>query len=96
MTSASTPAPARSAGSLILEHRWAALGTIGTDGPTVSHVAYAPEGGFGGLLLFLSALSTHTRHVLADPRASLGITEGDPATAIRRHWFESASRVPSS
>ena len=77
------PNPAGAAAALILEHRWAALGTVGSDGPSVSHVAYAPEPDLGGLLMFLSGLSAHTRHLLADPRASLGITDIDPQTLVR-------------
>jgi hypothetical protein len=51
-------------------------------------VAYAPEPGLGGLLLFLSELSLHTRNLLASPRASLAVGEadagaGDPQTLAR-------------
>ena len=70
--------PAGAAAGLILQHRWGALGTLGSDGPSVSHVAYAPERDLGGLLMFLSGLSAHTRHLAAEPRASLGISESDP------------------
>jgi putative heme iron utilization protein len=40
-------------------------------------VAYAAEPDFGGFLLHLSLLAPHTRHLLADARASLLIYEPD-------------------
>lgn len=86
MTAADSPA--RAAASLIRAHRWAALGTTGPEGPSVSFVAYAPETGLDGILVFLSGLSRHTGNLLHDPRASLGVTEvddgeGDPQTLAR-------------
>lgn len=72
---------------LIRSRRWAALATQGPDGPEVSWVAYAPEADFSGFLLHLSTLSSHTRNLLANPRASLAISEpeqdGDPQTLAR-------------
>jgi putative heme iron utilization protein len=38
-------------------------------------VAYAPEPDFSGFLLHLSQLSQHTKNLLANPRASLAISE---------------------
>jgi hypothetical protein len=74
---------ARSAAELIRSQRWGALGTTGSDGPNVSFVAYTPEADLDGILLFLSGLSQHTRNLLHEPRASLGVTDlddgsGDP------------------
>ncbi len=69
---------------LIEQQCAAALGTITPDGaPYVSYVLYAIERRAGhppGLLLFLSRLSAHTRHLLAEPRLSLLIT-ADQASA---------------
>jgi len=68
---------------LVLNQRWAALATVDEGAPLASMVAYATEPGLGGLLLFLSQLSAHTRHLLASDRASIAVTqpdtgEGDP------------------
>ncbi len=73
---------------LVLSKRWAALATLHEGAPAVSMVAYAPEAGLAGLLMFLSGLSAHTRDLLEDPRCSLGIgepdlLEGDPQTLAR-------------
>lgn len=51
-------------------------------------VAYAVEPGFGGMLMYLSTLSAHTRDLLVDPRAALVVSapdpgEGDPQTLPR-------------
>lgn len=73
---------------LVVSQRWGGLATLHEGRPAVSMVAYAVEPGFGGLLLFLSMLSTHTRDLLVDPRASLVVSapdpgEGDPQTLPR-------------
>lgn len=73
---------------LIHGRRWAALATQGPEGPEASWVAYVPEADFGGFLLHLSTLAAHTRNLLADPRAGLGISEPerdgeDPQTLAR-------------
>ncbi len=60
---------------LLRQRRWAALATQGPDGPEASWVAYVPEADFSGFLLHLSTLATHTRNLLADPRAGLAISE---------------------
>lgn len=67
--------------TLIRRQRWAALATLGPDGPEASHVAYAIEGAFDGVLLHLSQLAAHTKQLLADPRASLAIGEPDDGRA---------------
>lgn len=66
---------------LIRSQRWAALATLGADGPEASHVAYAVEGAFDGVLLHLSQLAAHTKQLLAEPRASLAIGEPDDGRA---------------
>lgn len=73
---------------LIRNRHWAALATQGPEGPEASWVAYVPEADFGGFLLHLSTLASHTRHLLADPRAGLAISEPerageDPQTLAR-------------
>lgn len=62
---------------LIRNQRVAALGTLADGAPFVSLVAYVAEDDFGGCLLHLSGLSPHTRHLRADPRASLLIAEAE-------------------
>jgi len=63
--------------TLIRSQRSAALGTLREASPFVSMVAYAAEPDFGGLLLHLSRLAAHTRHLLANPQSSLLISERD-------------------
>lgn len=62
--------------ALIRDQRQAALGTLREDTPFVSMVAYAAEPDFG-ILLHLSHLAPHTRHLLAHPQATLLICEPD-------------------
>jgi heme iron utilization protein len=73
---------------LIHEQRWASLATLGRGGPQASMVAYVAEPDLGGVLMHLSRLASHTRNLLADPRAALAISEpdqgvGDPQTLAR-------------
>ncbi len=73
---------------LIRSRHWAALATEGPDGPEASWVAYVPQADFSGFLLHLSTLASHTRNLLADPRAGLAISESerdgeDPQTLAR-------------
>jgi putative heme iron utilization protein len=63
--------------TLIRKQRQAALGTLRDDTPFVSMVAYAAEPDFGGVLLHLSRLATHTKQLLAAPQSSLLICEPD-------------------
>jgi len=63
--------------TLIREQRQAALGTLHEQAPFVSMVAYAAEPDFGSMLLHLSRLAPHTKHLLAAPAASLLICESD-------------------
>jgi putative heme iron utilization protein len=62
---------------LLRSRRQAALGTLRAGAPFVSMVGYAAEPDFAGFLLHLSLLAPHTRHLLADARASLMICEPD-------------------
>jgi len=63
---------------LLLEQRWAALSTLDDEGrPAVSFVAYVPEADFSGILIHVSRLAAHTRHLLARPQAALGISTPD-------------------
>ena len=63
--------------TLIRSQRVAALGTLRDDSPFVSMAAYAAEPDFGGLLLHLSRLAPHTKHLLTHPRVALLIHERD-------------------
>lgn len=63
--------------ALIGGSRQAALGTLHGGAPFVSMVGYAAEPDFGGVLLHLSRLSAHTRHLLDAPAAALLIAERD-------------------
>lgn len=60
---------------LLRRQRQAALGTLQDGAPFVSMVAFAAAPGLDGFLLHLSGLSPHTRHLQADPRASLLVAE---------------------
>ena len=63
-----------SALSLINNHRWAALATIDTSGyPHASMIAYAVTE--STLLLHLSQLAAHSRHLVENPHCSVVITE---------------------
>jgi putative heme iron utilization protein len=55
----------------------AVLGTLRDANPFTSMVAYAAELGFAGILLHLSRLAPHTKHLLAQPQAALLIHERD-------------------
>ncbi|MEN9936634.1 MAG: hypothetical protein RLZZ387_3213 [Chloroflexota bacterium] len=63
--------------ALLRGQRQAALGTVSEGTPHVAMVAFAAEADFAGVLLHLSRLAAHTRHLLADPRASLLVAEQD-------------------
>lgn len=65
---------------LIEGYRQAALGTVDGGAPFVSMVLYALEpraGAAPALLIHVSGLSAHTRHLRADPRASLLVMQPD-------------------
>jgi heme iron utilization protein len=63
--------------ALIRGQRVAALSTLHDQRPFASMVAYAVEPDFGGVLLHLSRLATHTKYLLAQPQAALLIHEPD-------------------
>ena len=66
--------------ALLRERRVAALGTVQEDGaPFVSMVPYAVEPGQACLVLHVSALAAHTANLLARPRVSLLVTQGEVA-----------------
>ncbi len=65
---------------LVRSQRVAALGTLREGTPFVSLVAYAPVADFSAFLIHVSRLAYHTQDLLADPRASLMISEPDPGT----------------
>jgi heme iron utilization protein len=77
--------------ALIRGQRQASLGTLADGLPFVSMVLYVltqNEDGQPVLLIHVSKLSTHTKHLLAEPRASLLIAqpdtgEGDPQALPR-------------
>ena len=73
----SASAIAREARALLHAQRWAALATLDSGAPLASMVAYALDEEHRGLLLFLSQLAQHTKNLLADPRASLVVSEPD-------------------
>lgn len=65
---------------LMTTHRQAALGTVDAGAPFVSMVLYAlewrTEAG-PAFIIHVSGLSAHTRHMRADPRASLLVMRPD-------------------
>jgi putative heme iron utilization protein len=63
--------------TLIHSQRVAALGTLHDTRPFASMVAYAAEPDFAAILLHLSRLAPHTKHLLAQPQAALLIHERD-------------------
>jgi len=84
---------------LVKSQRWAAIATISDGAPLASMVAYAPEPGLAGLLLFLSQLSAHTRALLESNATSVAITapdtgEGDPQLLPRVSLQGRVTEVP--
>jgi len=63
--------------SLLTSNRWAVLATSHDGEPLAAWVAVAPAGEGAHYLLHLSQLSLHTRHLLANPCASLAFSEQD-------------------
>ncbi|MDF1810574.1 MAG: pyridoxamine 5'-phosphate oxidase family protein, partial [Verrucomicrobiales bacterium] len=75
---------------LLIDQRWAALGTLDSNGdPYVSGVAFCPVISPGpGLLMHLSQLAAHTGYLQSRPSCSLLIGEpdngtGDPQKLVR-------------
>lgn len=86
VTDASKAQPARAAVHLLRAARAAALATSDAGQPFASLVTPATAWD-GSVLMLLSGLSPHTRHLRADPRCSLLVTgpapEANPQTAPR-------------
>lgn len=85
---------------LLDRQRVAALGTIADDGaPLVSMVPFAVERGLGALVIHVSQLAAHTRHLQARPRVSLMVmqpaADGEPVHALPRVTFDGQARVPA-
>lgn len=73
---------------LLTTRRWAALATIGTDGPFASMVAFALDRNRAAVLLHLSTLAPHTANLTVSGRAGLVVSQpddgtGDPQTLAR-------------
>ena len=65
---------------VLKSRRTAALGTLSSDGgPHVSMVPFAVDSTQARLILLISQLAAHTRHIARDPRVSLLITEAENA-----------------
>lgn len=62
---------------LIRTGRWAALAYADTDGPRISHVAYASDADLSHVWLHLSRLAPHTARLLDEPHCALGISAPD-------------------
>lgn len=85
--------------SLVDARRVAALGTTGDDGtPLVSMVPFAVERQLGWLVIHVSGLAAHTHNLLARPRVSLlvmqGEADGEPVHALPRATFDGTASVP--
>lgn len=72
-----TPDEQRALADLLTRQRWAALATQQAGEPNAAMVAYAIEPGLAGFLMLLSRLALHTRHLLAEQRGCLLISEPD-------------------
>jgi putative heme iron utilization protein len=75
------------------------LGTSSPDGDPEASVSAAVLDPRGAFLVYLSGLAAHTRHLLANPRASVLLAEDDAATSqplARRRlvWTCTAEVVP--
>lgn len=89
--------------ALVQGQRQAALGTLDSGAPFVSMVLYALElrdEAAPALLIHVSRLSPHTRHMLADPRASLLVMQpdtgaGDPQALPRVTLQATAHPLPA-
>lgn len=83
---------------LLHTRRTAALGTVADDGsPFVSMVPYAIEPSEALLVLHVSALAAHSRHMRARPRVSLLVAEpeadGEPVHALPRVTLEGVAAL---
>lgn len=83
---------------LLAAQRVAALGTIADDGaPLVSMVPFAVEHALGVLVIHVSDLAAHSRHLQTRPRVSLLVmqsaADGEPVHALPRVTFDGQARV---
>lgn len=62
---------------LVQRRKTAALGTLHRDGPFVSMVPFAISRDGSAFLIHVSGLAAHTRDMLANPRVSLMVSEGE-------------------
>jgi hypothetical protein len=73
---------------LLHQRSVAALGTVHAGAPYVSMVPYAIAPDASGLVIHVSSLSSHTKHMRADPRVSLLVMQeeggGTSALALPR------------
>lgn len=72
-----TAAEQHALAELLIQHRWAALATQHAGEPNAAMVAYVVEPQFAGFLMLLSRLSLHTRHLLAEGRACMLVSQPD-------------------
>lgn len=75
--------------ALLTTQRVAALGTLSGQGkPFVSMVPFAMEPLSGAIIIHVSLLAPHTRHLMADPAVSLMVMQaevpGEPVHALPR------------
>ena len=88
---------------LLESQRVAALGTVGEEGePFVSMTPYALVPELGGLVIHVSGLAAHTRHLHHRPRVSAMVMQpevaGEPVHALHRVTLDAQAQVlePSS
>jgi len=84
--------------ALFKTQRVSALGTTGDDGaPFVSMVPYAVEQQMACLVIHVSGLAAHTRHLQARERVSLMVMQsevaGEPVHGLQRVTLEGVARV---
>lgn len=84
--------------ALLAQQRVAALGTLDNDGaPFVSMVPFALDPASATLVIHVSLLAPHTRHMLARPQVSVLVmqpeTDGAPVLALPRVSFQGVARA---
>ena len=84
--------------NLLNTQRVAALGTLDEDGqPFVSMVPFAIDGSSGALVIHVSGLAAHARHLERRPRVSLMVMEaevaGEPVHALPRVTLDAVATV---
>lgn len=84
--------------SLLSTQRIAALGTLDDQGhPFVSMVPYALDTASASMVLHVSGLAAHTRHLQTRPQVSLLVMQaevmGEPVHALPRVTLEGVARV---